>query len=101
MPQRYDMNTPTPSTPDLSEFLKLSNPRTRPCPVGTALAVLTDEEREQYEAASNTSPGLITNIALAKWLERHAQGDWTGGWQNALAHRTCKSTGERRCTCDG
>lgn len=58
-----------PRKPDLSEFLKLSKPKRPPCKVGTALAVLTDDEQAKLQAALATDQGIITNAAVAEWLK--------------------------------
>jgi len=81
-----------PANVDLSEFYKLSRPRTPPCKLGPILAQLSDEERAQWDAACATDTNIITNQALAMWLERHAEGSVVN-WQNCLAHRA------RKCSC--
>lgn len=77
---------------DLSEFYKLSRPRTPPCRLAPVLAQLSDDERAQWEGAVEADGNVITNQALALWLERHVKGA-SVNWQNCLSHRVHK------CTC--
>jgi len=77
---------------DLSEFFKLSRPRTPPCRLGPVLAELSPEEMTQWEAALEADANVITNQALAMWLDRHVK-DHTVNWQNCLSHRS------KKCTC--
>lgn len=79
---------------DLTEFFKLSRPKSPPCKLGPVLAQLSEEEHEQYGAAEQADSNVITNQALALWLERHVEGH-NVNWQNCLAHRT------RKCGCFG
>jgi hypothetical protein len=76
--------------PDLTEFLKLSNPRRGVCPVALAVEQLGDPERVQLDAALSTDPGLITNQAIAQWFQ--ARGHAVK-WQPVASHR------RRTCTC--
>ena len=74
--------------PDLTEFLKLSNPRVKTCAVEGALEALTGAARKQFEAAMATDPGVITNQAISYWL---AARDLAVKWQSISTHRrgTC------------
>lgn len=83
-----------PPEPDLTEFYKLSRPRRRPCPVKPALEALTPEQVAQFDAACKVDPGVITPIAVEKWLASKAGDRWIGNWQNVQAHRYGK------CTCN-
>lgn len=78
--------------PDLSEFYKLSRPKSPPCKLGPVVAQLADTERAQWDAAAATDANVITNQALALWLERHVQGHQVN-WQNCAYHRS------RKCSC--
>lgn len=54
---------------DLSEFLKHSLPRKKPCSIATAAKTLKPLEREQLAAACAHDPGVITNGAVVRWLD--------------------------------
>lgn len=59
--------------PDLSEFYKLSKPKSPPCQVGLILSgevapKLKPAEVEQLEAALCTDNGIITGTAIQQWL---------------------------------
>lgn len=82
----------TENTVDLSEFFKLSRPKSPPCKLGPVLAQLKPAERKQYEAAEATDQNIITNQALALWLERHVTGHGVN-WQNCTRHRN------KQCKC--
>lgn len=77
---------------DLTEFFKLSRPKSPPCKLASVLAQLNKAQREQWEAACAADVNVITNQALALWLERKVKGH-TVNWQNCLAHRS------RKCSC--
>jgi hypothetical protein len=64
----------TETKPDLGEFLKLSRPKRKPCPLGIASALLDDAEREQLIAACALDPGVITNAAIIQWLAGRGHG---------------------------
>jgi hypothetical protein len=59
-------STKAKTSPDLSEFVALSNPRR--CKVCTAAAALSDTEREQLAAACATPRGVINAGAIKSWL---------------------------------
>lgn len=71
------------TTPDLSEFLALSQPPRQPCRLGTARAALTDEDRVKLDAAL-ARPESITKRAIEEWLK--ARGHVVP-WQSVRAHR--------------
>lgn len=59
--------------PDLSEFYRLSKPKSPPCQVGLILngevtPQLKAPEAEQLKAALNTDSGIITASAVVQWL---------------------------------
>lgn len=58
---------------DLSEFYKLSKPKSPPCQIGLVLKgevtpALNSEELKQLEAALDSNSGVITATAIVKWL---------------------------------
>ena len=55
--------------PDLSEFFKLSKPKTKPCAVAFAREQLDAASQEQLDAAVAENQGYITSAAIRKWLE--------------------------------
>lgn len=81
-----------PAKVDLTEFFKLSRPKSPPCKLGPVLAELPDEDRARFDAACETDVNVITNQALALWLDRHVKGQ-SVNWQNCSHHRT------RKCSC--
>lgn len=59
--------------PDLSEFYRLSKPKSPPCQIGLILSgevtpQLKDTQPEQLKAALATDSGIITASAIVKWL---------------------------------
>jgi hypothetical protein len=57
------------STPDLSEFYKLSRPKKPPCQVGAAIPQLTSADQAALHAAVEVSrEGHITAGAIEAWL---------------------------------
>lgn len=81
-------------TPDLSEFEALSQPKKPPCTMGLILAgeldpKLSPEDVAKLEAAMATDMGVITNAAIAKWLESRGHSLHS---QRVLTHRkgTCR-----------
>lgn len=77
---------------DLDELYRLSRPRKPPCSLAPVLAQLSKAERAQWDAALEVDVHLITNQALASWLERHVAGS-SVNWQAARTHR------RRQCAC--
>lgn len=62
------------SSPDLTEFFKLSKPKKPPCQLGLILSgdltpKLKPAERDQLDAALKTDRGVITAAAIQQWLE--------------------------------
>lgn len=74
---------------DLTEFLTLSQPKRRACPIGHALPDLPDADRAALEAALATDQGVITNIAIVHWLKAR---NITASVGSVVSHRklTCK-----------
>lgn len=63
------------SSPDLTEFFKLSKPKRPPCQIGLILSgqvspKLKPEEAEQLTAACAADKGVITGGAIAEWLKQ-------------------------------
>lgn len=75
---------------DLSEFVKLSKPKRRPCAIATALTQLKPAAAAELKAAVALDQGIITNAAIEQWLG--ARGIQTTS-QAVSSHR--KAT----CTC--
>ena len=77
------------SKPDLGEFLKFSNPRGTVCPLAVVADSLEAEDRTALDAALETDVGVITNVAIVKWLETRGQDV---RWQSISSHRrgTCR-----------
>lgn len=76
---------------DLSEFLGLSHPRRRECGVGLALTQLPEADAKALQGALDTSTGIITNQAVALWLERRGFAE---SYQRVASHR------RGSCTCN-
>ena len=62
------------TTPDLTEFHKLSRPKRPPCYLGLLLSgemqpTLSTVERGQLKAALSTDRGIITSAAIVEWLK--------------------------------
>ncbi len=57
------------SEPDLSEFEKLSKPKSPPCPLCADVEGLSPEDRKNLAAALSTDKGHITNSAISQWLK--------------------------------
>lgn len=57
------------ASPDLSEFFKLSRPKSKPCPVAFAITQLSADEQAQLEAALGHDVGIITNAAIRDWFK--------------------------------
>lgn len=81
-------------TPDLSEFEALSQPKKRPCSLGLIIAgelepALSPDDLAKLDAALATDQGIITNAAIAKWLEGRGHSLHS---QRVLTHRkgTCR-----------
>lgn len=55
------------SSPDLTEFFKLSRPKKKPCAIGYALSQLEKKEADQLVAALSTDQGIITASAIQQW----------------------------------
>jgi hypothetical protein len=86
----------TAKDPDLSAFYALSNPkgRNRVCPIGIVREKLKPEEQAQLDAALQSNQGLISNVAIDKWLkDRVPEWKALGTWQAVCSHR------EERCNC--
>ena len=64
---------PEKTAPDLSEFFKYSKPKKPPCRVGFALSQLKPKERSELIAALEMDNNIITNGAIAEWLEKRGQ----------------------------
>lgn len=65
---------PTKTTPDLTEFFRLSKPKKPPCQIGLILdgqitPKLDPEEYQQLRAALGTDGGIITASAIVQWLK--------------------------------
>lgn len=56
--------------PDLSEFVKLSRPKRKPCAIIEASKRLSEEELEQLTAAFKQDKNVITNAAIRDWFSR-------------------------------
>jgi hypothetical protein len=78
------------STPDLSEFEQLSNPKKRPCLIGAGLEGVAADEAAALTAALEADKRMITPGAIVKWLERRGLAANTS---SVIHHR------EGRCTC--
>lgn len=76
--------------PDLTEFLRLSTPKRRPCAVGLALEQVKPGERDQVDAALATDQGIITNAAIEAWLKKR---DIVASVSAIVSHR------KGRCRC--
>lgn len=62
-------------SPDLTEFFKLSKPKSPPCQIGLILnelvtPKLSAAEAEQLKAACETDQGIITAGAIVGWLKQ-------------------------------
>jgi hypothetical protein len=75
--------------PDLSEFARLSKPRSGMCTVGAALGALDEPERKQLEAALGASNRVITAKAICTWLERRGHTDVKYGFVNSHRGQKC------------
>ena len=73
---------------DLSEFAKLSQPKKRLCPVGSALDALPADEAEMLRAALAEDVRVITTSAIITWLKRRD-----------LEANVSAVTSHRRATC--
>lgn len=79
------------TSPDLTEFFKLSRPKKKPCAIGFALTQLKPTERDQLVAALATDKGIITGSAVEQWLKARGQ---TANPSAITAHRI------GRCSCN-
>lgn len=80
------------TTPDLTEFFKLSKPKRKPCVIGFVLTQLDDAEATQLNAALDTDKGIITASAIRQWLAARKHDASISGIAN---HRN------GGCTCNG
>ncbi len=57
------------SSVDLSDFLALSKPKRKLCPIGAALGELDATAGAQLQAACAQDIGIITGSAIGQWLK--------------------------------
>lgn len=80
------------STPDLSEFEKLSRPRGVGCKFPAARDMLGADDQAKLDAALEAPVTQITNAGIAEWLARR---EVKIAWQSIRSHR------DGVCSCDG
>jgi hypothetical protein len=78
---------------DLSEFVALSQPKKKQCPLSGVLEVLPADEAAMLRAALAEDVRTITTSAVIKWLERR---DMAANVSQVTSHRrgTCSCAGE-------
>jgi hypothetical protein len=76
---------------DLTEFLKLSKPKRPRCALTDIHERLSEQDHAAFQAALATDQGVITNTAIAQWLESRGIEDVHP--QRVLSHR------KRNCSC--
>lgn len=77
------------ATPDLTEFVKLSNPKPTVCQVAAALGSLKRSDLAALQAALDTDKAVITDGAITAWL---AARDLKASFAAVSHHRrgTCR-----------
>lgn len=79
------------TTPDLSEFYRLSQPKRKPCQLRFILEQLPVDERAQLKTALATDVGIITAAAVVQWL---------GARGHEVTFAKVTSHRNRKCDCD-
>ena len=69
---------------DLSEFLDMGKPESRPCPASQSRDKLLDVERDQFDAACTQPVDRISNVVISKWLAKRGE---QVSWQTIAHHR--------------
>lgn len=80
-----------PTSPDLSEFYRLAQPKKPPCQVAFVADQLPKEDAAALLAACDTDKGIINAGAIEKWLKLRGHDV---SQQRIVNHRLGK------CTCD-
>lgn len=76
--------------PDLSEFIRYSKPKRKPCPVAQVKEALHPGDAAKLDAAMLTEKDIITVGAIYQWLD--ARG-------HKLTHAAIGSHRRHQCRC--